>query len=97
MDVLIEAGLYRFGGLYDEKAAVTDVTYDSKETKEGTLFFCKGAAFKPAYLEEAVRRGAVCYVSEEAYPDEMCIRDSITTAYSTKNIPASRSNPFWKA
>ena len=72
MDVLIEAGLYRFGGLYDEKAAVTDVTYDSKETKEGTLFFCKGAAFKPAYLEEAVRRGAVCYVSEEAYPDVLC-------------------------
>ena len=27
------------------------VTYDSREVKDGTLFICKGAAFKPEYLK----------------------------------------------
>ena len=66
MDLLIEAGLYLSGALYDSETAVTSVTYDSKEATDGTLFFCKGAAFKTEYLMEAVRRGAVCYVSETA-------------------------------
>ena len=72
MDLLIEAGLYLSGALYDSETAVTSVTYDSKEATDGTLFFCKGAAFKTEYLMEAVRRGAVCYVSETAYPEALC-------------------------
>ena len=72
MDLLIEAGLYLSGALYDSETAVTSVTYDSKEAADGTLFFCKGAAFRTEYLMEAVRRGAVCYVSEAAYPEASC-------------------------
>ena len=48
MDLLIEAGLYLSGALYDSETAVTSVTYDSKEATDGTLFFCKGAASRSA-------------------------------------------------
>lgn len=45
------------------------VTYDSREVREGTVFICKGAHFKPEYLKEAVERGAFCYISEKKYCD----------------------------
>lgn len=43
---------------------VTSVTYNSLETGKGSLFVCKGAHFKESYLDDAVKRGAVCYVRE---------------------------------
>lgn len=45
------------------------VSCDSQSVLPGTLFICKGAAFKPDYLKDAVRKGAVAYVSETAYPE----------------------------
>ncbi len=48
---------------------VTGVSYDSREVKEGTLFFCKGAHFEPRYLTMALEKGAIGYVSEIAYPE----------------------------
>lgn len=53
----------------DPDAEVTALTYDSKEVQQGTLFFCKGAAFKKEYAQEAAARGAVGYVSEQEYDD----------------------------
>jgi len=44
--------------------AIAQITHDSREVLPGTLFACKGLAFKDEYLFEAVRRGAVCYLSE---------------------------------
>ncbi|NLY87254.1 MAG: UDP-N-acetylmuramoyl-L-alanyl-D-glutamate--2,6-diaminopimelate ligase [Clostridiales bacterium] len=46
---------------------VTSITYNSKEVKEGTLFACKGVHFKEQYLDDAIQKGAVCYVSEKEY------------------------------
>ena len=46
---------------------ITGLTYASGDAKPGTLFVCKGAAFKEDYLKDAVSRGAVCYVSEVPY------------------------------
>ena len=43
------------------------ITYDSKRAVPGTLFFCKGKNFKREYLEEAIHRGCVGYVSEKEY------------------------------
>ena len=48
---------------------ITGLTYNSKEVTPGTLFLCKGAAFKPEYLQDAAARGAVAYVSHELYPE----------------------------
>lgn len=49
-------------------APVTGLTYNSKEVTPGTLFICKGSAFKPEYLADAASRGALAYVSHELYP-----------------------------
>lgn len=43
------------------------VSYDSNDVKEKTLFVCKGVTFKKEYLESAMEKGVVCYVSETDY------------------------------
>ena len=50
--------------------SVSNVTYNSKDAYEGTLFICKGAHFKEDYLKDAINNGAVCYVSEKEYDVE---------------------------
>ena len=69
---LEEAGLimdYDLQG--QEHIAVKNLTYNSKEACEGTLFICKGVSFKEDYLLEAGSRGAVAYVSEKKYSGDM--------------------------
>lgn len=43
---------------------ISHISYNSQDIKEGTLFICKGAHFKDEYLNDAVSKGAVCYISE---------------------------------
>ncbi|MBP5701462.1 MAG: UDP-N-acetylmuramoyl-L-alanyl-D-glutamate--2,6-diaminopimelate ligase [Lachnospiraceae bacterium] len=52
---------------------VSLVTYDSREVVAGTLFICKGAAFKPEYLKSAIEDGAIAYVSEKEYEEGACV------------------------
>ena len=49
---------------------VNYISYDSADIKAGTLFVCKGSHFLPAYLEDALSKGAVAYVSESLYDVE---------------------------
>ena len=71
LDLLMKEGLVVSYCLYrQEKAAVNHMTYASGDVKADTLFLCKGAAFKKEYLLDALRRGAVAYVSEEYYEME---------------------------
>lgn len=46
---------------------VSFATDDSREARPGTLFACKGAAFKREYLLSALEAGAVAYLSETDY------------------------------
>lgn len=46
---------------------ITAITYNSREVAEGTLFACKGAAFKKEYLTDAINRGAAACLSAVAY------------------------------
>lgn len=46
---------------------IQHITYDSRDIKENTLFFCKGANFHLSYLEQAIKDGATCYISETPY------------------------------
>lgn len=46
---------------------VRQLSCDSKKVEPGTLFICKGAAFKAEYLQEALKQGACGYVSEQEY------------------------------
>ncbi|MBF8970303.1 UDP-N-acetylmuramoyl-L-alanyl-D-glutamate--L-lysine ligase [Streptococcus sp. NLN76] len=41
-----------------------DLSYDSREVSEQTLFFAKGHQFKAEYLEAAIQQGLKYYVSE---------------------------------
>ena len=53
---------------YDENnITFNKVEYDSKKVKENCLFVCKGVSFKKEYLEDAIKNGAICYVSEQDY------------------------------
>lgn len=66
--ILREGGCLAGGDLYQASGEpVRGLTYESGKAQPGTLFVCKGAAFRKAYLEDALRRGAVCYVSQEDY------------------------------
>ena len=46
---------------------VSDVTYDSRNVRPGTLFVCKGAHFKADYLVDSIAAGAICYLAQQAH------------------------------
>lgn len=46
---------------------IRNISYNSSEVTKGTLFICKGANFKESFLEEAIQKGATCYISEKKY------------------------------
>jgi len=49
------------------KTEVNHVAYDSNKTARNTLFICKGAGFREAYLQDAAKKGAFVYISEREY------------------------------
>ncbi|CAI2588965.1 UDP-N-acetylmuramoyl-L-alanyl-D-glutamate--L-lysine ligase [Apilactobacillus kunkeei] len=51
-----------------EDVSFDEVTYDSRNVKPNTLFFCKGN-FKPEYLAMAKEVGATGYVAEQKYDE----------------------------
>lgn len=66
------AALLREHGLLTEakiqpEDIVRYLSYNSRDIQPGTLFICKGAHFKPEYLQGAVDAGACCYISETKY------------------------------
>lgn len=52
-------------------APVTGAACDSRCVREGNVFFCKGAAFRPAFLESAAMAGAAGYICEPERADEL--------------------------
>lgn len=61
---------------------IRNVAYDSNKATQNTLFVCKGAGFREAYLDWAVKNGAIAYISETDY---------------NKNIPCILVNDIKKA
>ena len=50
---------------YDEADIVfADINYNSQEVTNNNLFVCKGVSFKKEYLESAIEKGVIAYVSE---------------------------------
>ncbi len=49
---------------------ISYISYNSKDIKSNTVFFCKGAAFSVKYLEMAQQNGAVCYIAERVLNTE---------------------------
>ncbi|MDD6920667.1 MAG: UDP-N-acetylmuramyl-tripeptide synthetase [Eubacteriales bacterium] len=53
---------------------ILDITFNSIEVSKQTAFFCKGESFKEEYLEDAIKRGAILYISEKKYSVDLpCI------------------------
>lgn len=51
-------------------AKISGITYNSLDVSKGSLFVCKGALFREKYLDDALARGAVCYVREDPDAEE---------------------------
>ncbi len=48
-------------------APIFHLSCDTRDMKDGTLFVCKGAHFRPEYAQRAGQLGAIAYVSEYDY------------------------------
>ncbi len=68
-DALTAAGLFQGDNLSEEDLGieVSSISHDSREVGIGTLFICKGAAFKEEFLGAAIEAGTCAYVSERPY------------------------------
>lgn len=53
--------------IFEKTTIISGLTYHSKDVEENSLYICKGSAFKVEYLKEAIKKGAVGYVSEVKY------------------------------
>lgn len=49
----------------------SDVTFDDRTAGKDSLFVCKGAMFKEDYLLSAFEKGAILYVAERAYQENL--------------------------
>lgn len=67
VEVLQVAGVLRRVSQGAGDMQVAFATDDSRAAVPGTLFVCKGAAFKRDYLVSAIEAGAIAYVSEVDY------------------------------
>ncbi|WEV40033.1 UDP-N-acetylmuramoyl-L-alanyl-D-glutamate--2,6-diaminopimelate ligase [Lactobacillus sp. ESL0681] len=68
--ILKEHHLLKSSAVQDTVATKMEyVSYDSRDIKTNTLFFCKGAGFRPTYLSMAKDNGANCYVAQQPYPE----------------------------
>lgn len=66
---------------------VKKVSYHSNDVTENTLFVCKGAGFKEEYLDMAIAKGAVAYISEKDYHKDIpCIM--VSNAYQALSLVA---------
>ena len=67
LNMLAESGLWTKDNSdsADFHAEIRDVSYNSLEARQGTLFICKGANFKPEYLKDALQKGAAAFICEE--------------------------------
>lgn len=70
----------------------TNLSFNSKEAQNGTLFFCKGAKFKSEYLVEALENECLFYISETPYgqfhTDKDAINILVTDVYKAMAIIA---------
>lgn len=68
--ILKEHHLLKSSAVQDAVPTKMDyISYDSRDIKTNTLFFCKGQGFRPTYLSMAKDNGAICYVAEQPYPE----------------------------
>ena len=50
-----------------ENNIIKSITCDSRNVSKNSLFFCKGKNYKEEYLNDAIKKGTICYISEIYY------------------------------
>lgn len=75
----------------EASCAVRGMTIDSRAVEEGNLFVCKGAGFRPAFLESAVAAGAAAYLCEGvgeglSIPSELVAAAAVTPALVVSDV-----------
>lgn len=65
IDLLESEGLLVRAASADPAMPITGAACDSRAVRPGNAFFCKGRAFKSAFLASAIDAGACCYLCEE--------------------------------
>lgn len=64
------------------------IAYDSREVLPGTLFFCKGKQFQPAYLTQAHQKGAIaCVVQADRFADLASPEDLASGGRQLASLP----------
>lgn len=77
--------------LGDEDTCVDGMAIDSREVAPRNLFVCKGAGFRPAFLESAVAAGAAAYLCEGvgedlSIPSELMAAAAVTPALAVSDV-----------
>lgn len=67
IELLKKHNLLKEVSVADDTKKIDYISYNSRDVRNNTLFFCKGIKFKPQYLQDAVDKGASFYVSEVKY------------------------------
>ncbi len=61
--------IYNCENMLDKK--IEYMTYNSKDVEDNSIFICKGDSFKVDYLKDAIKNGAILYVSDKKY--DVCL------------------------
>lgn len=69
-----------------EGLPITGAACDSRHVAAGNIFICKGAAFKPAYLEGALAAGAVAYLCAAEKAEELGVVAPSTPALVVSDV-----------
>lgn len=67
IEILEEKNLIISSNISDDilKEEVLNITCNSKEVKNNSIFICKGINYKSDYLEEAINKGILLYIAEK--------------------------------
>ena len=83
IELLSANGLLGEYSIKDPGGEIGYISHDSRDIEKNTLFFSKHTHSKEQYLAEAIKKGAVCYLSGQKYDFDDCeyiITDNIRRA-----------------
>ncbi|WP_293835704.1 Mur ligase family protein [uncultured Parolsenella sp.] len=84
---LLDANDILVSGIPEEADAnVTGAACDSRCVRKGNVFFCKGRAFKPAFLTSALETGAVAYICDPNHAEELAATAPSAPAIVTSDM-----------
>lgn len=84
---LLEANDILVSGIPEEADTnVTGAACDSRCIHKGNVFFCKGRAFKPAFLASALETGAVAYICDLEHAEELAATAPSAPAIVTSDM-----------